>query len=584
MPITKEVVKKDSEGNIVKTYNSCKEAAIELGVTKDELSKKIKRKKYINGFIYEYTGVKSGNTIIDNTDKIRCPYCGLYFKTYNGVSKHIFKYGAHEGVTREQLLTDVKYNGIRPTCKCGCGGYTTILHKNGAHFADYIQGHWNSVVNNWGHNPKAQEKSAETRRRQYLSGERQQWNKGKKWDEVYTQEEQERLRDNLVNKITERINTSKFTISSKMEDDFVTKFIKPYTDNYKRQFYLPEIKQFCDIYLPEKNIIIEINGGYWHCDRNIYYNGPINPIQQDKIKRDEIKYRYLRENGFLLLVIWEDDIKKNSNLIKCLMEKIFSINTWKDEVISFLSSNRKLQNLKVDLIDLTFDNELSDLKIDKLKGVKIYEDEWLFKKDIVKSRLLNAASMISEKIYARKCIIKQITYKESAIFLEENHLQGKISGSCYYGLYYNDMLVSIMVFGKLRKNMGNECKDGEYELLRFCSKINTNVIGGAGKLFKKFIKEQNPAKIISYCDKRWGDGEFYEKIGMKYSHDTQCNYFYVNEIERKRENRFKYRKDVLVKMGFDEDKSEKQIMIERGIYRIYDYGCKVFVWNKDIYN
>lgn len=70
MPITKEVVKKDSEGNIVKTYNSCKEAAIELGVTKDELSKKIKRKKYINGFIYEYTGVKFGNTIIDNTDKI----------------------------------------------------------------------------------------------------------------------------------------------------------------------------------------------------------------------------------------------------------------------------------------------------------------------------------------------------------------------------------------------------------------------------------------------------------------------------------------------------------------------------------
>lgn len=77
---------------------------------------------------------------------------------------------------------------------------------------------------------------------------------------------------------------------------------------------------------------------------------------------------------------------------------------------------------------------------------------------------------------------------------------------------------------------------------------------------------------------------FTKKIGMKYSHDTQCNYFYVNEIERKRENRFKYRKDVLVKMGFDENKSEKQIMIERGIYRIYDCGCKVFVWNKDIYN
>ena len=137
-----------------------------------------------------------------------------------------------------------------------------------------------------------------------------------------------------------------------------------------------------------------------------------------------------------------------------------------------------------------------------------------------------------------------------------------------------------MVFGKTRKNLGSEIKDGDYELLRFCSKIGTNVVGAAGKLFNYFIKNNNPNKIISYCDKRWGNGVFYEKIGMKYSHDTQRNYFYVNEIERKRENRFKYRKDVLVKMGFSRDKSEREIMIERGIYRIYDCGCKVFCWTK----
>jgi hypothetical protein len=34
----------------------------------------------------------------------------------------------------------------------------------------------------------------------------------------------------------------------------------------------------------------------------------------------------------------------------------------------------------------------------------------------------------------------------------------------------------------------------------------------------------------------------------------------------------KYRKDILVKEGFDKTKSESQIMEERGFYKIYDCG------------
>jgi hypothetical protein len=59
-----------------------------------------------------------------------------------------------------------------------------------------------------------------------------------------------------------------------------------------------------------------------------------------------------------------------------------------------------------------------------------------------------------------------------------------------------------------------------------------------------------------------------------HTHDSKPNYFYV--IGQKRENRFKYRKGQLVKMGFDKNKSEHEIMLERGIYRIYDCGTKAF--------
>ena len=36
--------------------------------------------------------------------------------------------------------------------------------------------------------------------------------------------------------------------------------------------------------------------------------------------------------------------------------------------------------------------------------------------------------------------------------------------------------------------------------------------------------------------------------------------------------RFNFRKSILVKEGFDKSKTEKQIMFDRKIYRIYDCG------------
>lgn len=52
--------------------------------------------------------------------------------------------------------------------------------------------------------------------------------------------------------------------------------------------------------------------------------------------------------------------------------------------------------------------------------------------------------------------------------------------------------------------------------------------------------------------------------------ETTPNYYYV--VNKKRESRFKYRKDVLVNLGYDSNKSEFEIMEERGIPKIYDCG------------
>ena len=210
--------------------------------------------------------------------------------------------------------------------------------------------------------------------------------------------------------------------------------------------------------------------------------------------------------------------------------------------------------------------------------IHIFEDEWLYKQNIVKSRLKSILGLTDEKIYARKCKVKEITFKESKNFLQENHIQGNVNAKHRYGLYYNDELVSLMTFGIKRKNLFSKSEDETYELLRFCNKLNTNVVGGASKLFKHFIKKYNPKEIISYCDRRWSQGNMYEKLGFKFDHASRPNYFYIKGD--KRYNRFEYRKDILIKQGFDKNKTEHEIMMERGIYRIYDCGIKVYVWKK----
>ena len=70
-----------------------------------------------------------------------------------------------------------------------------------------------------------------------------------------------------------------------------------------------------------------------------------------------------------------------------------------------------------------------------------------------------------------------------------------------------------MVFGSSRHFVGNG--KTKYELIRFCNKINTNVIGGASKLFKYFIKNYNPNEIISYADKRWSNGMLYNILNFE---------------------------------------------------------------------
>ena len=204
--------------------------------------------------------------------------------------------------------------------------------------------------------------------------------------------------------------------------------------------------------------------------------------------------------------------------------------------------------------------------------IQIWEDDWTYKQDIVKSMILNKLNKNINRIYARKCEIKEIIdNKLVRQFLDHNHIQGFVGSKIKIGLFYENELVSLMTFGDRRVAMGKKLtNEGEYELLRFCNKLNINVVGGASKLFKYFIRNYNPKEITTYADRSISQGNLYNTLGFEFIGKTDPNYYYI--IDGIRHHRFNFRKDLLVKQGYDSNKTEHQIMLERKIYRIYDSG------------
>ena len=215
--------------------------------------------------------------------------------------------------------------------------------------------------------------------------------------------------------------------------------------------------------------------------------------------------------------------------------------------------------------------------------IHVFDDEWLYKQDIVKSRIKNLLGIYDKIIYARKCTIKEISDPiEYSLFLEDNHLQGFIASRYNIGLYYNDELVSLMTFGPYRKSMNQENKENCYEMYRFCNKLGYHIPGAASKLFKYFIKTYNPDEITTYADRRWSNGNLYYKLGFTLDHISQPNYWYTKDYLH-REYRFKYRKSELPKLleSFDPTQTEQQNMLNNGYDIIYDCGNYVFKWKRN---
>lgn len=203
--------------------------------------------------------------------------------------------------------------------------------------------------------------------------------------------------------------------------------------------------------------------------------------------------------------------------------------------------------------------------------IMIWEDDWNNKRSIIESMLKHKLKVCDTKIYARNCTISEISYRDSESFLNQNHLQGSVVSSKRYGLNHNDDLIAVMTFGKPRRIMGEkQNQTNVFELLRFAIKMNYHVPGAFSKLMQMFEKECSPHKIYSYASYDHSNGNVYETNGFKKTKFTTPGYTWV--VNKDRFHRSNFMKMKLIKMGHDPNKTESEIMMESGSFKIWDSG------------
>lgn len=201
------------------------------------------------------------------------------------------------------------------------------------------------------------------------------------------------------------------------------------------------------------------------------------------------------------------------------------------------------------------------------KLLHIFENEWddKNKRDIWKSIIKSKLGLIDKKIFARKCLIKPLTSKESRLFFDKNHLSGFVGASNHLGLFYNDELVSAISYGASRFDKT------ETELYRFASLLGTQVVGGLGKLLKQIPND----KLISFADRRISGVDSVYNNFFKNKKTLSPSWWGLKSGTSELNHRLSYTKSNMIKIlcdKYDYNISCIDNMFNNGYDIIYDCG------------
>lgn len=200
--------------------------------------------------------------------------------------------------------------------------------------------------------------------------------------------------------------------------------------------------------------------------------------------------------------------------------------------------------------------------------IQIWSSSWRDKKDIWKSRIRAKFGLVGRKLFARKCVVKEISVGEKNTFLDFNHLQGRDKSNTKLGMFYGDELVSVMTFSKSRYN-----KNADWELSRFATVKDNLVVGAFSKMVKHFRKMYS-GSIISYADRMHSTGGVYRANGFEVWKINPPSYHYFKDNENLL-HRMNFQKKMITFAG--DTRTEFDVMRENGYNWVWDCGTIAFI-------
>jgi len=216
------------------------------------------------------------------------------------------------------------------------------------------------------------------------------------------------------------------------------------------------------------------------------------------------------------------------------------------------------------------------------KGIRLitlFEDEWINAPEVALSVIGHALGLSDRGVGGRKLKVTEIDGKDAKPFLKKYHPQGAVACTAWIGAFYNTELVGVMGFGTpTRQNSQGT------ELKRFAANGKTYA-GMAGKMFKYYVRNYNPKRILSFSDNRWFTGGMYKQLGFVIEANLPPDYSYIHMDTNVRKHKSVYRR-VGIKRHFPEhyveELTEREMMLTvPNVERTFDCGKRRWVWGME---
>lgn len=299
--------------------------------------------------------------IIDSEKWLKCKICGALLgdmekpKTKKSTTyrceKFLFHLMKHDILPEEYFLI---YENIEiPYCKCGCGTRLKIVQKGkNILYRDKIRGHYvrSDAVLEWHkkmkeerigkNNPmfgkkawnkgktkhnnesmkeisdklKGRKLPLDVRKKQSISAKKRKihGHSGFKHSEETKQKIREKTLEQIKNGVFTQLKSKPHIMMASLLDSLDIKY-----EEEKQEGVFSY-----DFYLIDKGIYIEVDGDYFHSNPLFYSEGPTTKTQKINWYRDIKKKEYSEERKFVVKHFWENDIMKNTIVVKKELENI----------------------------------------------------------------------------------------------------------------------------------------------------------------------------------------------------------------------------------------------------------------------